>query len=568
MPRAEFATYGAEIMTKPLAIEFAAVPAAVTRRAPWPGAEPALKPFMRILLIEENPQKAEKISSLLSGIFGDRCARDWVADLSQSAELIRQNLHDIYLVSEGEAAGDVLEIIRSNCNGPAIVLAARPERGADMKAISAGAADYLSLDDMTADRFERAIRHALVRQQDIVRGRQAVEDLTNEKTRLNLLRDANHRFVENTCHDFRSPLTVIKEFAAIIAEGLAGEVSEEQAEFLQIILTRVDHLSHMVDGILDASRLESDLIGVNRQEQLVTQLIEQARSTLEQRAEAHNVQIEFAIPEKLPSVFADAESIGRVVVNLGTNACKYAGENGKIRVWARYNPNGKDVTVGITDNGPGIAPEHVRLIFDRFQQLPKDKADGKDGFGLGLHIASELVRVNFGTLSVDSEPQKGSTFAFTIPIFDVNVLIPLYFSFLSTARHSFQKVSIAIVTTCGDPESATLADVERSLQRQLRPYDLLLRLREGSWLACLAGDSAELTKVTERILGTYAEIGRNRPEGRLPEIRFRSIGTWGLTNRIDGLTEVIRRAYSSPADTSTKRRAAARDPAAEGQKSV
>ena len=68
-----------------------------------------------------------------------------------------------------------------------------------------------------------------MRQQGIVRAREEIEALTTEKTRLNLLRDANHRFVENACHDFRSPLTVIKEFAAIIAEGLAGDVNEEQA---------------------------------------------------------------------------------------------------------------------------------------------------------------------------------------------------------------------------------------------------------------------------------------------------------------------------------------------------
>ena len=63
-----------------------------------------------------------------------------------------------------------------------------------------------------------------------------------------------------------------------------------------------------------------------------------------------------------------------MIVNLGANACKYAGENGKIKVWARYNAEDRDVTIGVTDNGPGIAPEHVKLIFDRFQQLPKDKA--------------------------------------------------------------------------------------------------------------------------------------------------------------------------------------------------
>jgi signal transduction histidine kinase len=312
--------------------------------------------------------------------------------------------------------GSALKVARASCDGSVIVFTDHAGADSSRDAVAFGAADCVPVADLNAAVFERAVRHGLVRQREIVRARREVEALTNEKARLNMLRDANHRFVENACHDFRSPLTVIKEFAAIIAEGLAGDVSEEQAEFLQIILTRVDHLSHMVDGILDASRLESDVIGVRREEHSAAKLIEQTRSTLEQRAATSKLQVEFAIPEGLPNVFADAESIGRVIVNLGTNACKYARESGKIRVWARYQPRAKAVTIGVTDNGPGIAPEHVKLIFDRFQQLPKDKADQKDGFGLGLHISSELVRVNFGTLSVESEPQKGSTFTFTLPI--------------------------------------------------------------------------------------------------------------------------------------------------------
>ena len=492
--------------------------------------------------MEENPQIAEKVSGLLYETFGDGHARDWIADPAQAIEAMARNEHDLYLVADGRPA-DLANKIMGTCGAPVMVLAERPDNEADLRTVTAGAADYIPLGELNSDNFERSVRHALLRQQAIARTREAIEGLTTEKARLNILRDANHRFVENACHDFRSPLTVIKEFAAIIAEGLAGDVNEEQSEFLQIILTRVDHLSAMVDGILDASRLELDVIGVRREEQPVAKLIEQARSTLVQRAATAKMQIEFAIPDGLPNVFADVESIGRVIVNLGANACKYAGENGKIKVWARYDANQRNVTIGVTDNGPGISPEHVKLIFDRFQQLPKDKAEGKDGFGLGLHIASELVRVNFGTLSVESEPLKGSTFAFTLPIFDVNLLIPLHFNFLRTARQSFQKVAIAVATAAGSADSSTLGEVERSLQRQLRSYDLLLRVREGNWLLCAGGDAGDMAKITERIRGAYAEISRNRPEGKLPDIGFRPIGSWPLTARPDGLTDAIRGAY-------------------------
>ena len=232
-----------------------------------------------------------------------------------------------------------------------------------------------------------------------------------------------------------------------------------------------------------------------------------------------------------------------MIVNLGTNACKYAGENGKIKVWARYNPDDRNVTIGVTDSGPGIAPEHVKLIFDRFQQL-RDKDKGKDGFGLGLHIASELVRVNFGTLTVESEPQKGSTFAFTLPIFDVNALIPLHFSFLKTSRHGFQKVSIAMASR------SPRAPAARSRRDRARPHAAAPLLRSAA--ACARRPLArlrrrrhgDLTKITERILGNYAEISRNRPEGALPEMRIRPIGTWTLSGRTEGLTDAIRGAYA------------------------
>lgn len=542
MPRAEFATFGTERSSKPMvapssaAIE--AAPAAV-RRSSLPDLQLPLNAFLRVLLVEENPQIADRISDLLHDVLGDRYARDWVEDPSRATEIMVSNRHDLYLVADGRPA-EVAEGAIGACDGPVIVYAARPTDHADVEAISAGAADYIPLDELTPERLERNMRHALLRQQAIMRTRREIESLTNERIRLNILRDANHRFVENACHDFRSPLTVIKEFAAIIAEGLAGDVNEEQAEFLQIILTRVDNLSQMVDGILDSSRLESDLIGVRREEQPVAKLIEHARATLEQRASAHNTKIEFTIPEGLPNVFADLESIGRVIVNLGTNACKYAGEGGKVEIWARYDAESRNVAIGVTDHGPGIAPEHVKLIFDRFQQLPKDKSDKKDGFGLGLHIASELVRVNFGTLAVESEPQKGSTFWFTLPLFDVDLIIPLYFNFLRTARQAFQKVSLALATSAGTADPAVSAQIERTLHRQLRSYDLLLRLRPGGWLICAAGDQDELTKITERILGTYAEMSRNRPEGRLPEMRFRPIGDWTLANRPEGLAEAIR----------------------------
>jgi hypothetical protein len=547
MSRAEFAKFtGTSVATKPTAL-------AEVRAKPAPA--PAPPRDLRVLLFDEDSGSAATIRGILRNAIGERAASDWISDRQEAIALVRQNAHDVHLCVDApgsESAFSVLSAgVEAGSTAPIIVLAPIADPATDRKMLDAGAADYVPLDELTPSSLERSIRRALVRHARISQAHREIEGLTGEKVRLNMLRDANHSFVENACHDFRSPLTVIKEFASIIAEGLSGDVTDEQAEFLQIILTRVDQLSQMVDGILDASRLESDLIGVKREEQSVASLIERVRPTLEQRAAAHKVAIEFAIPGDLPKVFADAESIARVIMNLGSNAVKFAGENGKIRVWARYDATAQDVTVGVTDSGPGIAPEHVKLIFDRFHQIKNDEGQKRDGFGLGLHIASEFVRVNFGTLTVESKPQRGSTFAFTLPIFDVNLLIPLHFDFLKSSRHSFQNVAIALAMTASGSDPTAFPDVERLLNRQLRSYDLLLRVRPGSWLVCVACNEGDIAQITDRILAAYSESSRCRPDRPLPDVRFRPIGTWALASRPEALRDVIHGVYELGSEART-----------------
>jgi hypothetical protein len=351
--------------------------------------------------------------------------------------------------------------------------------------------------------------------------------LRTENARLHALREASLRFVENASHDFRTPLTVIKEFASIIAEGLAGAVSDEQAEFLQIILDRTEHLSQMVESILVASRLESDAIGVQREAQAVAALVGRVLPGLERRAQAAGLILAVDTSEALPDVFCDGESVCRIIDNLVANACKFTPAGGTVRLQAAATADGDEVAIAVTDTGPGVAAEHVRIIFDRFRQLDGGAADG---FGLGLHIASELARVNFGTLSVESIPGRGSTFTLALPVFAVGTLVARHSAFLLSCRRSFDGVTATVATaTPGDP--AGLDELQRALTRAVPSHDLLIRLGAAKWLLCAAEDagpasarSARLAALSERL----AETSRNRPAGPLPALRFRGVGSWRL----------------------------------------
>src|SRR5262249_54073804 len=138
----------------------------------------------------------------------------------------------------------------------------------------------------------------------------------------------------------------------------------------------------------------------------------------------------------------DPEKIGRVITNLAINAMKFCAEGGRARIWARADDGSDDVVVSVTDNGPGIAPESLQEIFQRFKQLDQNVRASTKGFGLGLNIARELVRLNFGEIEVESSVGMGSTFRFTIPKASARAIVPRWLASVRAARPGSDHVSL------------------------------------------------------------------------------------------------------------------------------
>jgi signal transduction histidine kinase len=121
-----------------------------------------------------------------------------------------------------------------------------------------------------------------------------------------------------------------------------------------------------------------------------------------------------SVERGLPNVQADADRVGQVLANLLTNANKYAHEGAKVRMTA--SRNGRQVQFSVSDNGPGLAPEELEHVFERFWRAQSGETQEVGGTGLGLAIAKSLVELHGGTISADSTPGKGTTFSFTLPI--------------------------------------------------------------------------------------------------------------------------------------------------------
>ncbi len=262
-------------------------------------------------------------------------------------------------------------------------------------------------------------------------------DLISQKNEeLLVLADRAHRVVDDVSHEFRTPLTVIKEFTSIIADGLAGPVSEEQAGFLRIVDVSASELNHMVEDLLDSSKLRAGLLRVCRREHRVEDIFASLRVGMSRKASCRSIVIEEEIEEGLPTIFADDEKIRRIISNLTTNAIKFSPEGGTIRLSAARASTPGHVTLSVRDEGPGLSEEDVEQLFGRFRQVSTSRNVAAKGFGLGLSIAQELAWLNLGSLSVESVKGEGATFTLTLPEHDRHAVLSSFEHALDTGEES------------------------------------------------------------------------------------------------------------------------------------
>ena len=231
------------------------------------------------------------------------------------------------------------------------------------------AQDYLSKDEIVPALLSRSIRYAIQRQHLLDQIQSANTMLEQKNERLAKLYNLAQQFVENVSHDFRTPLTVIREFTSIVRDGLDGPVTPKQAEHLGKVLHRTDDLAIMVDDMLDISKLESGLLGVWRRPCRAAELIETVQGLIKARADSKAIVLKTTVDADLPQVFCDDEKARRVLINLAVNAIKFTPEGGAVEIWAHGSRENEEVTVGVSDTGPGLSLENRTAIFDRFRQV-------------------------------------------------------------------------------------------------------------------------------------------------------------------------------------------------------
>lgn len=230
-----------------------------------------------------------------------------------------------------------------------------------------------------------------------------------------LKQNENYRkeFLQNLSHELKTPIFAIQGYIDTLLNGAMNN-PEVHKKFLENASKNVDRLVNLVDDLDEISKLESGHQQLNKEPFAIQELIREVYDSLSLRASDKQIKASIKKGCEAPlAVLADKEKIRQVLINLVDNAIKYGRTSGSI-IASVYKTDGKHALVEISDDGIGIAEEHLNRIFERFYRTDAARSRKQGGSGLGLAIAKHIVEAHGQVIHVRSKPDIGSTFGFTL----------------------------------------------------------------------------------------------------------------------------------------------------------
>lgn len=219
-------------------------------------------------------------------------------------------------------------------------------------------------------------------------------------------------FVARMSHELRTPMNAIIGFSDLLSEESEGALNETQKNFVHHIQRGASHLLELINDVLDLSKIEAGRIELRLQDFRPADALVEVLSVIRPLAEAKRLHVHSALPAEF-EICADRTRFKQILYNLLSNAVKFTPEDG--RVWVEAGMENGSVWIAVNDTGIGIESEEHRAIFAEFYQVGATTKGVKEGTGLGLAITKKLIELHGGQIRVESEPDKGSRFTFTLP---------------------------------------------------------------------------------------------------------------------------------------------------------
>ncbi|HSE59687.1 MAG TPA: ATP-binding protein, partial [Nitrospiraceae bacterium] len=303
---------------------------------------------------------------------------------------------------------------------PVILLTARAGTEARVESLEAGADDYVCKpfneeelvarvkNQLRIHRQERELEARTAQLQDLY----AKLETANEELRQASLRKSE--FVSIVSHDLRTPLTAIGGFVDNLLEGIGGPLTEKQRRSLDRIRANIGRLVRMINDLLDLSKIEAGTLPFQSKTIVIADLVETLLDSLQPLAREKSLRLRSAIQDRTLLVQGDPDKLTQVMTNLIQNACKFTPSGGDVCL--DVTSDGADFArVCVSDTGCGIPSDELPRVFDKFYRGTASRGEAR-GAGLGLAIVKHFVELHQGRMWVESAPEQGSRFYFTIPL--------------------------------------------------------------------------------------------------------------------------------------------------------
>ena len=392
--------------------------------APLPSAAAAAAPAgarpLAILLVEDNPGDAELLRDLLAEpaapplppapltpqpplpevVWVERlaAAQALLAERERAGEPVDVVLLDLSL-PDARGVDTVARLHAAAPSLPIVILTGLDDEATALQAVQTGAQDYLVKGSVTAVGLRRAVRHAVERQR--------LFDAAQRATH------ARDMVLGVVAHDLRNPLSTVKMCATALGESPPAPA--ESVEYLAGVIQRsAEWMEHIIRDLLDVTAIEAGRLRVDSEPVRVGAVLERARELYQPLATEKGVLFSVAAGAGDPAVEADADRLLQALGNLVGNALKFTPAGGAVALSVAAAPAPRRaVRFEVQDTGPGIPPEHLPRVFDRFWQARETR---RAGAGLGLAIVKGIVEAHGGEIAVESTLGAGTRFWFDIPV--------------------------------------------------------------------------------------------------------------------------------------------------------
>jgi signal transduction histidine kinase len=377
----------------------------------------------KILVTDDEVNTLKTLSANLEDM-GYRVA---TASKGQEAlELIRKRGFNIVIadIKLPDISGlEILETAKElNPETAVIMITGHASLETAVDAINEGAYAYI-LKPVTMSDLETTLNNALREQRLLSENRELVESLQQSNKSLEeanraleQVSQAKSDFTARMSHELRTPLNSIIGFSEVLlSQKMSPADRATHQEFLGYIHISAENLLHLIDSILDLSKIEAGKLTLEPREFDFRVLLEDVKITVLPMFNTKNQTLDIEIGEGINSVFADEPKMRQIFLNLLSNAHKFTTRGGRIKMACRIEKPHL-LQCSVIDNGIGISPQDQQKIFEEFGQAQQNPTENARGVGLGLSIAKRLVELHGGNIWVVSEAGVGSTFTFTIPL--------------------------------------------------------------------------------------------------------------------------------------------------------